>query len=82
MGCISKQTLNILSSIASLQLQLLLELDLQEKAKEVAAAATQRFSHSVEMWKMRLQLLIKLNSDGVASCFQEAFKGVKAKVRS
>ncbi|XP_061471325.1 U3 small nucleolar RNA-associated protein 6 homolog [Rhineura floridana] len=60
-------------------LQLLLELDLQEKAEEVAAAATRQFSHLVEMWEMRLQLLLKLNADGVASCFEEAFKVVKVK---
>ncbi|XP_053152983.1 U3 small nucleolar RNA-associated protein 6 homolog [Hemicordylus capensis] len=60
-------------------LQLLQELDLQQKAKEVAAAATKHFSQMVEMWKMRLQLLIELSSDCVASCFQEAFQVVKAK---
>nr|XP_056708230.1 U3 small nucleolar RNA-associated protein 6 homolog [Euleptes europaea] len=60
-------------------LQLLLELDLQEKAEEVAAAASERFSQSVEMWEMRLQLLAKWNSDGLASCFQEAFRAVKDK---
>ncbi|XP_060109509.1 U3 small nucleolar RNA-associated protein 6 homolog [Heteronotia binoei] len=60
-------------------LQLLLEFDLQEKAEEVAAVATKRFSQLVEMWEMRLQLLIKLNSDGLASCFQESFRAVKDK---
>ncbi|KAF7246863.1 hypothetical protein EYD10_07197 [Varanus komodoensis] len=60
-------------------LQVLLKLDLQEKAKEVAAAATERFSQSVEMWEMRLQLLLKLNHEGISSCFQEAFKVLKAK---
>ncbi|XP_015280185.1 PREDICTED: U3 small nucleolar RNA-associated protein 6 homolog [Gekko japonicus] len=60
-------------------LQVLLELDLQEKAEEVAAAATKQFSHLVEMWEMRLQLLIKQSSDGLASCFQEAFRAVKDK---
>ncbi|XP_062979237.1 U3 small nucleolar RNA-associated protein 6 homolog [Elgaria multicarinata webbii] len=60
-------------------LQLLLELGLQEKAEEVTAAATRRFSQSVEMWEMRLQLLLKLNSEGMAPCFQEAFQALKAK---
>ncbi|XP_066470700.1 U3 small nucleolar RNA-associated protein 6 homolog isoform X2 [Tiliqua scincoides] len=69
----------LLHSLYKQWLQLLLELDLQEKAKEIAAAATQRFNHLVEIWEMRLQLLIKLNSDSVASCFQEAFKVIKAK---
>ncbi|XP_077184846.1 U3 small nucleolar RNA-associated protein 6 homolog [Paroedura picta] len=59
--------------------QLLLELNLQEKAEEMAAAATQRFSQLVEIWEMRLQLLIKRNCDGLASCFQEAFRAVKDK---
>uniref|UniRef100_A0A670ID42 UTP6 small subunit processome component n=1 Tax=Podarcis muralis TaxID=64176 RepID=A0A670ID42_PODMU len=61
-------------------LQLLLGLDLREKAEEVAAAATRRFSHLVEMWEMRLKLLLQLNTDGVGPCFQEAFRAVKAKV--
>uniref|UniRef100_A0A670ICN4 UTP6 small subunit processome component n=1 Tax=Podarcis muralis TaxID=64176 RepID=A0A670ICN4_PODMU len=60
-------------------LQLLLGLDLREKAEEVAAAATRRFSHLVEMWEMRLKLLLQLNTDGVGPCFQEAFRAVKAK---
>ncbi|XP_020639376.3 U3 small nucleolar RNA-associated protein 6 homolog [Pogona vitticeps] len=58
---------------------LLLEADLREKAEEAAAAATGRFSHMVEMWEMRLQLLLQLNRDGVASCFQDAFKAATAK---
>ncbi|XP_054859608.1 U3 small nucleolar RNA-associated protein 6 homolog isoform X2 [Eublepharis macularius] len=60
-------------------LQILLEVDCQEKAEEVAAAATKRFSQSVEMWDVRLQLLIKRNSHALASCFQEAFQAVKDK---
>uniref|UniRef100_A0A670ID25 UTP6 small subunit processome component n=1 Tax=Podarcis muralis TaxID=64176 RepID=A0A670ID25_PODMU len=57
-------------------LQLLLGLDLREKAEEVAAAATRRFSHLVEMWEMRLKLLLQLNTDGVGPCFQEAFRAL------
>ncbi|XP_019372554.1 PREDICTED: U3 small nucleolar RNA-associated protein 6 homolog [Gavialis gangeticus] len=60
-------------------LQLLLELNLSEKATEVAAGATKRFGPSVDMWQTRLQVLIQLNSDCVAECFEEAFKQVKSK---
>ncbi|KAM6474367.1 U3 small nucleolar RNA-associated protein 6 homolog [Liasis olivaceus] len=60
-------------------IQLLLELGHQDKAKEVAAAATNRFSQLVDMWEMRLQLLLTLKSSEVAACSQEAFKVVKAK---
>ncbi|XP_042303507.1 U3 small nucleolar RNA-associated protein 6 homolog [Sceloporus undulatus] len=67
------------SSLYKQWLQLLMELDLKKKAEEIAAAATSRFSQVLEMWEVRLQLLLKLNSDGVASCFQEAFKVVNAK---
>ncbi|KAJ7317922.1 hypothetical protein JRQ81_004084 [Phrynocephalus forsythii] len=58
---------------------LLVEVDLPGKAEEVAAAATGRFSHLVDLWEMRLSLLLKLNRDGVAACFQDAFKAVAAK---
>uniref|UniRef100_A0A8C0GCH2 UTP6 small subunit processome component n=1 Tax=Chelonoidis abingdonii TaxID=106734 RepID=A0A8C0GCH2_CHEAB len=58
---------------------LLLEVGLTEKATEVAAAATKRFSQSVEMWHTRLQVLIKLNSSDVAQCFEEAVRQVKSK---
>ncbi|KAH0629235.1 hypothetical protein JD844_011165 [Phrynosoma platyrhinos] len=68
------------SSLYKQWLQLLMELDLRQKAEEIAAAATSRFSQLVEMWEVRLQLLLKVNSDGVARCFQEAFKMVNAKV--
>ncbi|KFW92248.1 U3 small nucleolar RNA-associated protein 6, partial [Phalacrocorax carbo] len=60
-------------------LQLLLESSLFEKAMEMAEAATKRFSHSVEMWQMRLQVLIQLKSDDVTQCFEEAVKHVKSK---
>ncbi|XP_054077880.1 U3 small nucleolar RNA-associated protein 6 homolog isoform X4 [Rissa tridactyla] len=60
-------------------LQLLLESTLFEKATEVAEAATKRFSLSVEMWQMRLQVLIQLKSDDVTQCFEEAIKHVKSK---
>ncbi|XP_024048353.1 U3 small nucleolar RNA-associated protein 6 homolog isoform X3 [Terrapene carolina triunguis] len=60
-------------------LHLLLEVGLSEKATEVAAAATKRFSQSVEMWHTRLQVLIKLNSSDVAQCFEEAVRQVKSK---
>uniref|UniRef100_A0A2D4LPF2 U3 small nucleolar RNA-associated protein 6 homolog C-terminal domain-containing protein n=1 Tax=Micrurus spixii TaxID=129469 RepID=A0A2D4LPF2_9SAUR len=60
-------------------IQLLLELDHEDQAREVAAAATNRFSQLVDMWEMRLQLLLKLKSSEVAACAQEAFKVVKAK---
>lgn len=43
----------------------------------MAEAATKRFSPSVEMWQMRLQVLIQLKSDSVTQCFEEAFKHVK-----
>uniref|UniRef100_A0A8C0BE97 UTP6 small subunit processome component n=1 Tax=Buteo japonicus TaxID=224669 RepID=A0A8C0BE97_9AVES len=61
-------------------LQLLLEFNLFEKATEVAEAATGRFSMSVEMWQMRLQVLIQLKSDDVTHCFEEAIKHMKSKV--
>nr|XP_060619949.1 U3 small nucleolar RNA-associated protein 6 homolog [Anolis sagrei ordinatus] len=67
------------SSFYKQWLQLLMELDLQQQAEEIATAATTQFSHLAEMWEVRLQLLLKLNSDGVASCFQEAIKVVNAK---
>ncbi|XP_063149652.1 U3 small nucleolar RNA-associated protein 6 homolog [Candoia aspera] len=60
-------------------IQLLLELSHQDKAKEVAAAATNHFSQLVDMWEMRLQLLLTLKSSEMAACSQEAFKVVKAK---
>ncbi|NXY75468.1 UTP6 protein, partial [Glareola pratincola] len=60
-------------------LQLLLESNLCEKAMEVAEAATKRFSLSVEMWQVRLQVLIQLKSDDVTQCFEEAIKHVKSK---
>uniref|UniRef100_A0A8C2UFD9 UTP6 small subunit processome component n=1 Tax=Coturnix japonica TaxID=93934 RepID=A0A8C2UFD9_COTJA len=53
---------------------------LSQKAAEVAEAAAKRFSLSVEMWQMRLQVLIQLKSDNVTQCFEEAFKHVKSKV--
>uniref|UniRef100_A0A8V5H5S9 UTP6 protein n=1 Tax=Melopsittacus undulatus TaxID=13146 RepID=A0A8V5H5S9_MELUD len=58
--------------------QLLLESSQFEKATEVAAAATKRFSHSVETWQMRLQVLIQLKCDDVTQCFEEAIKHVKS----
>ncbi|NWX70394.1 UTP6 protein, partial [Alca torda] len=60
-------------------LQLLLESNFFEKATEVAEAATKHFSLSVEMWQMRLQVLIQLKSDDVTQCFEEAIKHVKSK---
>ncbi|KFP01429.1 U3 small nucleolar RNA-associated protein 6, partial [Calypte anna] len=60
-------------------LQLLLESNLLEKAAEVVGAATKRFSLSVEMWQMRLQVLIQLKSDNVTQCFEEAIKHLKSK---
>ncbi|OXB77037.1 UNVERIFIED_CONTAM: hypothetical protein H355_014859 [Colinus virginianus] len=60
-------------------LQLLLESSLSQKAAEVAEAATKRFSVSVEMWQMRLQVLIQLKSDNVTQCFEEALKHMKSK---
>ncbi|KAM3844584.1 U3 small nucleolar RNA-associated protein 6 homolog isoform 2-T2 [Vipera latastei] len=61
------------------KIQLLLGLGHEDKAREVAAAATNRFSQLVDMWEMRLQLLLNLQSNEVAACAQEAFKVVKAK---
>uniref|UniRef100_A0A8D0GJH7 UTP6 small subunit processome component n=1 Tax=Sphenodon punctatus TaxID=8508 RepID=A0A8D0GJH7_SPHPU len=60
-------------------LHLLLELNLPEKAKEAAAAVTERLSQSVETWQTRLEVLIKLNCDDVAQCFEEAVRQVKSK---
>ncbi|NXG65481.1 UTP6 protein, partial [Hemiprocne comata] len=60
-------------------LQLLLESSLLGKATEVAEAATELFSLSVEMWQMRLQMLIQLKSDSVSQCFEEAIKHMKSK---
>ncbi|NXL93096.1 UTP6 protein, partial [Alectura lathami] len=69
----------VVLSLLKEELQLLLESSLSEKATEVAEAATKRFSLSVEMWQMRLQVLIHLKSDRVTQCFEEAFKHVKSK---
>ncbi|XP_064006600.1 U3 small nucleolar RNA-associated protein 6 homolog [Pogoniulus pusillus] len=60
-------------------LQLLLEFNCSEKAAEVAEAATKRFSLSVEVWQMRLQVLIQLKNDHVPQCFEEAIKHMKSK---
>ncbi|NXD41651.1 UTP6 protein, partial [Copsychus sechellarum] len=60
-------------------LQLLLDSNLSEKAVEVAEAATRHFSQSVEIWQMRLQVLIQLKRDDVTQCFEEAIKHVKSK---
>ncbi|NXK33089.1 UTP6 protein, partial [Piprites chloris] len=60
-------------------LQLLLESSLSEKALEVAEAATRRFSVSVDMWQMRLQVLIQLKREDISQCFEEAIKHVKSK---
>ncbi|NXK95929.1 UTP6 protein, partial [Formicarius rufipectus] len=60
-------------------LQLLLESSLSEKAVEVAEAATSRFSLSVDMWQMRLQVLIQLQREEVTQCFEEAVKHIKSK---
>nr|XP_012433902.4 U3 small nucleolar RNA-associated protein 6 homolog [Taeniopygia guttata] len=60
-------------------LQLLLDSSLSEKAVEVTEAATRHFSQSVEMWQMRLRVLIQLKSDDVTMCFEEAIKHVKSK---
>lgn len=46
----------------------------------MAEAATRNFSQSVEMWQMRLQVLIQLKKDDVTQCFEEAIKCVKSKV--
>ncbi|NWW79089.1 UTP6 protein, partial [Climacteris rufus] len=60
-------------------LQLLLDFNLSDKAVEVAEAATKHFSLSVEMWQLRLQVLIQLKRDDVTQCFEEAIKHVKSK---
>ncbi|XP_029456568.1 U3 small nucleolar RNA-associated protein 6 homolog isoform X2 [Rhinatrema bivittatum] len=52
---------------------LLLELNKPETAAEITMAATKRFSHSADMWQMRLQVLIKLKQEDVAQHFEEAF---------
>lgn len=75
-----KAAIRCLFCVASFQIQLLLGLGHEDKAREVAAAATNRFSQLVDMWEMRLQLLLNLQSSEVAACAQEAFKVVKAKV--
>lgn len=46
----------------------------------MAAAATKRFSQSVETWQMRLQVMMQLKSDDVTQCFEEAIKHVKSQV--
>lgn len=46
----------------------------------MAEAATRHFSQSVEMWQMRLQVLIQLKRDDVTQCFEEAIKHTKSKV--
>ncbi|RLV99258.1 hypothetical protein DV515_00009862 [Chloebia gouldiae] len=71
---------NLLSEALYKQwLQLLLDSSLYEKAVEVAEDATRHFSQSVEMWQMRLQVLIQLKSDDVTQWFEEAIKHVKSK---
>ncbi|KAI1232436.1 U3 small nucleolar RNA-associated protein 6, partial [Lamprotornis superbus] len=58
---------------------LLLDSNFSEKAVEVAEAATRHFSQSVEIWQMRLQVLIQLKREDVTQCFEEAIKHVKSK---
>ncbi|KAG9350445.1 hypothetical protein JZ751_026808 [Albula glossodonta] len=50
-----------------------------ERAAEVAMAATQRFSQSVETWSNSIQLLVQLGSVHVSRLFQEALKHVNPK---
>ncbi|XP_030064248.1 U3 small nucleolar RNA-associated protein 6 homolog [Microcaecilia unicolor] len=59
--------------------EVLLELNKLETAAEISTVATERFSHSVEVWQMRLQVLMKLKSDDVPQRFEEAFCQVKTK---
>ncbi|XP_069511058.1 U3 small nucleolar RNA-associated protein 6 homolog [Ambystoma mexicanum] len=60
-------------------LHLLLELSQPETAIEIAAAATERFRHSVEMWQTRLQVLMELKSKDIALRIEEGLKQVNTK---
>ncbi|KAG9474726.1 hypothetical protein GDO78_003277 [Eleutherodactylus coqui] len=56
---------------------LLLQLGQADVAAQVLAAATDRFSGSVEMWKRRLETLITLKCENVESMFEKALSLVK-----
>ncbi|XP_075045552.1 U3 small nucleolar RNA-associated protein 6 homolog [Mixophyes fleayi] len=58
------------------QLVVLGQVDL---AVEVSAAATERFSTSVDMWRTRLEVLIALKAEYVERVFEKAFTLVKPK---
>ncbi|KAM8843570.1 U3 small nucleolar RNA-associated protein 6 homolog isoform 1-T3 [Synchiropus picturatus] len=60
-------------------LQLLFSSGDTEAAASVAIAATQRYSCSVPVWSLSLQILIQLGSKDVSPLFQESFKHIDAK---
>ncbi|XP_006635290.2 U3 small nucleolar RNA-associated protein 6 homolog [Lepisosteus oculatus] len=60
-------------------LQVLQRVGLTQVATEVAVAATQRFSHSVETWCTSLQALMALESSDVSKMFDEALTLIKPK---
>lgn len=62
------------------QVQILLESGDQEGAARVARAATERYSHSVAAWSLRLQTLEPLESVDISELFQDALSRVNPKV--
>lgn len=61
-------------------MQILLESGGEEGAARVARAATERYSHSVAAWSLRLQTLVQLESADVSELFQDAVSHVNPKV--
>ncbi|XP_072278786.1 U3 small nucleolar RNA-associated protein 6 homolog [Pyxicephalus adspersus] len=61
------------------QISLLVELGQMESAMDASAAATARFGSSVDIWRMRLEVLIALKAGEVEQVFEKAFTQVKPK---
>lgn len=51
-----------------------------ELAIDVSSAATDRFGSSVDMWRIRLEVLIAVKVGDVEQVFKKAFTEVKPKV--
>ncbi|XP_038613381.1 U3 small nucleolar RNA-associated protein 6 homolog [Tachyglossus aculeatus] len=60
-------------------LELLLEQNFSQMAMDVALAVTDLYRESVDMWQLRLQVLIQLKSGDIAKNFEEAFLKLPAK---
>lgn len=71
---------NVVFSLLSSQLDILIHSEKTEAAVQVAVAAAKRFSQSVEMWTLSLQTLVRLESVEAEPLFQEALKLVNPKV--